>query len=107
MIPKPINTIEFADLNALVDAQTREGRMIDYKEFRIGTKDSEKKEFLFDLCALGNAGGGDLVIGVAEERDSNGNTTGLPKEIVGIDLTGTTLDVEGNRLVLCHSLILG
>jgi len=85
---KPIDTITAEDIRALVDGQVREDRHLDYKEKLPGNADSEKKEFLADVVAFANSGGGDIVYGIGENRDASGNTglpvlKGLPKD--GLD----------------------
>lgn len=78
MIAKTLEKITPDDLNALVENGVAESRSLDYKQELPGRKDSEKKEFLFDVCALANSGGGDLVYGVVEASG------GVPQSVEGL-----------------------
>lgn len=84
MIPKPLDAITGADIESLVANAVKESRTLEYKEALPGTSDNEKREFLYDLTALANAAGGDLIFGVAEQRGANGQPTGLPDKVVGL-----------------------
>lgn len=63
---KPTDSVAVEDLEALVAAGIPEGKDLDYKRELPGTSDGEKREFLGDVCALANAGGGDLIFGMDE-----------------------------------------
>lgn len=78
---KPLDTITAVDLQALIDDSVPEGKAIDYKEFRIGNSDKDKKEFLADVSSFANASGGYLIVGVKEDA---GLAIGLPG-LQGID----------------------
>lgn len=71
----PIAEISEAQLRALVEDEVPEGRGIDYKLTLPGTSVEDKKEFLADVSSFANAGGGDIVFGLAE---SGGMPTGVP-----------------------------
>lgn len=63
-----------SDIQELIANGVLESREIDYKEqLKIGS-DGDKKEFLYDVSSFANAGGGHLLIGVAESE-------GRPTEI--------------------------
>jgi hypothetical protein len=72
-------SINEADIQELVNAQVPEGLRIDYKLTAYGKSDSDKRELLKDVTALGNSHGGHLILGVAE-------TEGVAAKIIGIDL---------------------
>ncbi|HTU35958.1 MAG TPA: ATP-binding protein, partial [Candidatus Acidoferrum sp.] len=84
MIPKPFLQIGKDDIDALVTDATREGRTIEYKQELAVRTDAEKKEFLADVSSFANASGGDLLLGVEEERDAAGKTTGVPSVVDGL-----------------------
>jgi len=73
-----------------------EGRTIEYKEQLPGGADDDKREFLADASSFANAGGGDLIFGVRENRDAAGKPTGIPEATVG--LAGSNADGEMRRL---------
>ncbi|MGZ6972124.1 MAG: AlbA family DNA-binding domain-containing protein, partial [Thermoanaerobaculia bacterium] len=65
MIPGRIEGISLADIQRLLDNQVPEGRAIEYKKELPGSSDSERKEYLADVSSLANAGGGNLLFGLA------------------------------------------
>ena len=68
----------------LVDHRVAERKDLDYKEKLPGGTDSDKREFLADVVSLANTGGGHIVYGVAERRDSDGHATGEPERVQGL-----------------------
>lgn len=81
MIQNELDKITLEDIEELIENSIPEGKSIDYKEkFNLG-KDNDKKEFLFDVSSFANASGGDIIIGVTEDK-----STGYPKEIQGIKI---------------------
>jgi Putative DNA-binding domain len=84
MIQKPIDQITSADIQSLVAAREGEHRQRDYKLQLPGGRDDEKKEFLYDVASFANAAGGDLIFGIADERDESGKSTGRAASADGI-----------------------
>ena len=90
---KTLESIEESDLQDLVDAQVRESKELDYKEYLSLAMESEKKEFLSDVSSFANASGGYLIYGIKESKED----AGLPVELCGMQLDnpgkfGTTLE---------------
>ncbi|SFB80933.1 Putative DNA-binding domain-containing protein [Flagellimonas taeanensis] len=78
--------IREADIKRLLEHQIQESSGLDYKkEFSI-SRDKDKKEFLFDVSAMYNTDGGCLIYGIEEEKDADGQNTGRPHEITGIEI---------------------
>ena len=96
MIEKPFDQIERADVDALVSNEVAERRNLEYKELLPGGSNEQKTEFLADVSSFANAGGGDLLYGVQEKRDSSNKCTGIPLAAPG--LTGISADSEIRRL---------
>lgn len=83
MLTKPFDQIEKADIDQLVASGVREGRSIEYKRTISLANDDEKKKVLASVSSFANAGGGDLLYGVAADD-------GVPIEARGI--SGTSKD---------------
>ncbi|CAJ2376378.1 MAG: ATP-binding protein [Arenicellales bacterium IbO2] len=79
MIDKPIEKIEFSDLEKLLENSVAESRTIEYKRELPGVLDSDKKEFLADVSAFANTLGGDLLYGISEKG-------GVPASIGGVKI---------------------
>ena len=86
---KKLKTITEQDLLDLITEQEPEGRRIDYKRDLYADTNDDKFEFRYDVVAFANTGGGDLVIGMAEENR-------LPVSLPGVALPDA--DGEMRRL---------
>lgn len=96
MVKKSFDAVDKIDIEALVTNQVPESRTLEYKAMLPGGSDGERKEFLADISAFANAAGGDILYGIAEKRDANNRTTGLPESANG--LSNTNSDIEIRRL---------
>lgn len=96
MINKPFDAIDKADIDALVADSVNESKTLEYKQQLPGNSDDERREFLADMSSFGNASGGDVIFGIREALDANGNKTGFPESVQPI--TGVTLDAAKLRL---------
>jgi predicted HTH transcriptional regulator len=86
---KPPSELNERDMDTLLNDQTPEGKLLDYKRELPGSTDEKKKEFLFDVSSFANASGGYLVYGVEEDA-------GIPRQFV--DLGVANADAEIRRL---------
>jgi len=84
MLPADWTRVDKRAIEALIDDGTPEGVGLEYKELLATANDSQKKEFLADVSSFANAGGGDLVFGIAEGRDANGQPTNVPASAPGL-----------------------
>ena len=75
---KPFDEIGEADIHELIARQEAESKTLDYKQSAIGSKDSDKKEFLADVSSFANASGGYLFIGIEEKEGVPISIPGLP-----------------------------
>jgi hypothetical protein len=89
MIDKPLNQITFADIDQFVQEQWPEGKTVDYKRDAFGNRDEDKKELLKDVSSFANTQGGDILIGVDEDK-------GVPVGIPGV----TVPDIDKEKLRL-------
>ena len=78
MIPKSIDEISSADLDALIAEGRSEDRTIEYKLTLPNNADGEKiPRLLKPVCSFANTDGGDLIFGVRENA-------GIPEQIDGM-----------------------
>ena len=84
MFTKPLDAIRKADIEALVAAGSRESQSIEYKRDLPGQSDTEKREFLADLCSFANHSGGIVLYGVDAQRGADGRPTGAPGRAIGV-----------------------
>lgn len=91
MIDKPLEKIAFADIERFAQEKWPEGKTVDYKRDAYGGKDDDKKELLKDVSSFANTLGGDILIGVDEDK-------GIPTNIPGVifpDVDKEKLRLEG------------
>jgi hypothetical protein len=89
MIDKPLNQITFADIDQFMQEKWPEGKTVDYKRDPYGSRDEDKKELLKDVSSFANTQGGDILIGVDEDK-------GVPVGIPGV----TVPDIDKEKLRL-------
>lgn len=71
-----------ADLQCLFEVQ--EDKYLEYKELPPTNDPEDKKEFLADVSAFANAGGGTIIYGAEEQRGPDRKATGFPAAFNGI-----------------------
>ena len=87
MLPAQLDSINESHLKDLVADGVQESRSIEFKAKLVWGTDSDKKEFLADVSALANGGGGDLIFGIEEDQ-------GAASEVIGLD----SFDLDKDRL---------
>lgn len=84
MLKDPISDVRFAQLVDLVEMGIAEGTDLEYKVDLPDLKpDSGKREFLRDVCAMANGGGGWIIYGVSGS-DGDTDDRAVPGSIVGV-----------------------
>lgn len=68
VIDKEFDDININDIEFLVDNKVAEGLLLDYKVQNYSRTNNGKKELLKDITAFANSSGGDLIIGVGDDR---------------------------------------
>jgi hypothetical protein len=89
MIDIPLEKITFTDIDRFVREKWPEGKTVDYKRDTYGGKDDDKKELLKDVSSFANTLGGDIIIGVDEDK-------GVPTGVPGVALP----DIDKEKLRL-------
>jgi predicted HTH transcriptional regulator len=75
----PVNLIDLtpAHIQGLIDSEVAEDLKLEYKsELPIDLGDS-KRNFLFEVAAMANSAGGDLLFGIADRDGPDGQNTGI------------------------------
>ncbi|WP_148314189.1 RNA-binding domain-containing protein [Sorangium cellulosum] len=80
MFNKPVTELTKEDIDALVENEVPESKVLDYK----GDLPTENKDFAADVAAFANAAGGFIIFGVPEKKDADGKRTGIPASADGI-----------------------
>jgi hypothetical protein len=74
-----------SDINAMIANEERENRSLEFKQDLPGESEKEKTEFLSDVAAMANGGGGRLLYGIKEKRTPGEQPTGIAGEAVGVE----------------------
>ncbi|HLP87337.1 MAG TPA: ATP-binding protein [Nostocaceae cyanobacterium] len=98
MIPKRLDDITEAELQSLVDNSVEESRTIEYKSQLPGNSDGDKKEFLADVSAFANTAGGDLIYGIAEDKDNK------PVSLDGLEIENIDKTIRRLEDIIIHGL---
>ena len=108
MLPEILEHTTIADLKKLVTDRVPESIKLDYKRdnYRINNtnaddKEKQRKELLKDTSAFANSEGGDLIIGIDEDKGAAGTVTGfetadadgLKRQMIDIIRNGTDPNV--------------
>ena len=93
----PLDKLQFSDFQDMQHDAVRESRHLDYKwQLATNWNDTDKKEFLADVSSFANTGGGDIVWGIEEGKDTAGNNTGIISTLHGVP--STVLDLALQKL---------
>lgn len=92
MLQSRFEDISADDILQLVELKIVEHRTLEYKEKLASGNREEKAEFLSDISSFANAAGGDMLFGIAEERDEAGRTTGIPGAIKPLAIDNPSLE---------------
>lgn len=71
VLPQDFDNITLEDIDALIISGASESPRLEFKRELYGRTDSDRREFAADVSAFANAAGGDLIIGVSDEGDSD------------------------------------
>lgn len=99
---RDVTLLTLADIEVLLDDEVSEGRDLDYKEELPKDSDEDKQEFRYDVSALANASGGVILYGIREKRDSEGQTTGVPDEIIPLKINPDSATLRLEHLLRSH-----
>ena len=82
MLPVNLNDLTAAHIESLIESEVPESLTLDYKQQLPSKERNDKKEFLYDVAAMANSAGGDLVFGIAERRTGDDKPTGIPDRLL-------------------------
>lgn len=84
---KPFDVLQLEDIRKLISENERENQFLEYK------KCFEKESIAADICAMANAQGGYLIIGISEKNSIDNDVEGYPDEIIGVEDSNCVLQI--------------
>jgi hypothetical protein len=91
MLPLNLADITATDIRNLIDSEVAESVTLEYKEEFPSMED--KKEFLYDISALANQAGGDLIYGMADRRGEDKQATGIADHLGGMRIANVQTEI--------------
>ena len=83
---RPLRELTAQDIRGLIASGLQEHAFLEYKSELYEDNDRGRREFLLDICMFANAQGGLLLIGVPEQRDPQGQPTGVPNNVAELGI---------------------
>lgn len=86
MLPLNLDDLTADHVHALISEEAEETLTLEFKESLPGPKGDNLREILYDIAAMANAAGGDLIFGIADKRDENNQPTGVAEKLAGLKI---------------------
>lgn len=86
MLPRKLEDLTHADLEALVSGSVSEGKRLDFKSELPARKPEDAREFAADVASFANAEGGDIVFGVVEKASVAVSVPGISSSDLDSDI---------------------
>ena len=83
MLPTNLSDLNATHIENLIYSEVPESLTLEYKQQLPSKQSEDKKEFVYDIAAMANAAGGDLVYGLVERRSDEGRPTGVADHLLG------------------------
>jgi predicted HTH transcriptional regulator len=94
MLPINLSDLDPSHIQGLVDSEVAESQSLEYKQKLPSGQSDEKREFLYDVAAMANANGGDLVFGIVDRRGEDKQATGIAESVSGIKLSNPQSEID-------------
>jgi hypothetical protein len=96
MIPRNLAETTPEDIQDLINFEVAESLTLEYKRELPSGQSDQKREFLYDIAAMANAVGGEIVYGIIDRRGGDNQSTGIADSVSGMKLPNAL--AETNRL---------
>lgn len=92
MLPVNLSEVAPSHIQALIDSEVAESLTLEYKRELPTGQSEQKKEFLFDIAAMANATGGDIVYGIVDRKGNDKQSTGIADRVAGMKIANLQTD---------------
>jgi len=100
MLPYNLEDTTCADIQGLIDAEVAEGLRLEYKsELPLDSSDGRRR-FLYQVAAMANADGGELIFGISDRKGSDNQNTSIADKLSGMKIAnaGKTTEALSNLI---------
>jgi predicted HTH transcriptional regulator len=82
-----------ADIQSLIDSEVAENLTLEYKQTLPAGGTDQKREFIYDIAALANQAGGDIVYGVVDRRGQDNQSTGVAERLTEMAISNVQTEI--------------
>lgn len=93
MLPLNLTDVTPEHIADLISSEVAEGLTLEYKQELPNDSTDQKREFVYDIAAMANAGGGDIVYGITDRRSEDNKTTGIAGKLAGLKLPNAQTEI--------------
>lgn len=86
MLPVNLNDLTPDHIQRLIGSEVAENLTLEYKSDLPTEQSEQKRGFLYDVAAMANMGGGDIVFGIMDRRGEDKQSTGIADGLSGMKL---------------------
>jgi hypothetical protein len=97
MLPPNLDDLTAAHIQSLIDSEIAESLTLEYKQQLPSNQSEEKREFVYDIAAMANAVGGEIIYGIVDRRGQDGQSTGIAASLTRLNMLPNT-QTEIDRL---------
>lgn len=83
-----------AHIQNLIDSDVAENLTLEYKSELPSRQSDQKREFLYDIAAMANSAGGDLIFGVADRKGPDDQSTGIADRLSAMTLSNSQSEID-------------
>ncbi len=94
MLPIDLNELDASHIQGLIDSEVAESQSLEFKQKLPSGQSDEKREFLYDIAAMANTSGGDLVFGIVDRRGEDKQATGIAEKVSGLEVTNLQSEID-------------
>jgi hypothetical protein len=91
--PDALAELTPADIQNLIDSEVAENLTLEYKQTLPTGGTDQKREFIYDVAALANQAGGDIVYGVVDRRGQDNQSTGVAERLTGMTISNVQTEI--------------
>jgi hypothetical protein len=89
-----LNDATPAHIQALIDSEVAENLTLEYKSVLPTGQSESSREFLYDVAAMANSQGGDIIFGIADRKGADDQSTGIADKLSEMKMANVQTDID-------------